>query len=140
MKYTAYDLTKQFEGCRLIAYLDSGNVPTIGYGHTKGVKMGDKITQSQADAWLSDDMRSAENDVNRLVKVGITQNQFDACVDFVFNLGGTNFAKSTLLKLINEGRFKEAANEFPKWNKCAGKELAGLTRRRLAEQALFLKG
>jgi lysozyme len=140
MKYTAYDLTKQFEGCKLVAYLDSGGVPTIGYGHIKGVKMGDKITQSQADAWLAEDMKSAENDVNRLVKIPLTQNQYDACVDFVFNLGGTNFAKSTLLKLINEGKLKESANEFPKWNKCAGKELAGLTRRRLAEQALFLKG
>lgn len=139
MKYTAYELTKQFEGCKLVAYLDSGNVPTIGYGHTRGVKIGDKITQAQADAWLIEDMKSAENDVTRLAKVALTQNQFNACVDFVFNLGGTNFAKSTLLKFINEGKFKEAANEFPKWNKCAGKELVGLTRRRLAEQSLFLK-
>ena len=139
MKYTAYDLTKQFEGCKLVAYLDSGGVPTIGYGHTKGVKMGDKITQEQADKYLKEDMTQAENAVNKLVKVSLSQNQFDACVDFVFNLGEGNFSKSTLLKLINQGKFAEAANEFPKWNLCAGKPLAGLTRRRLAEQSLFLK-
>lgn len=139
MKYTSYNLTKQFEGCKLEAYLDSGGVPTIGYGHTKGVRIGQKITQEQADQFLIEDMKQAEDAVNRLVKVVLSQNQFDACVDFVFNLGEGNFSKSTLLKLINQGRLKEAADEFPKWNLCAGKPLAGLTRRRLAEQALFLK-
>jgi lysozyme len=101
--------------------------------------MGDKITQEQADQYLKEDMLQAENAVNKLVKVSLSQNQFDACVDFVFNLGEGNFSKSTLLKLINQGKFTEAANEFPRWNLCAGKPLAGLTRRRLAEQSLFLK-
>jgi len=137
MKYQSYNLTKQFESCRLVAYLDSKNVPTIGWGHTSNVVIGMTCTQQQADTWLELDILSAVNDVNRLVSVPLTQNQFDACVDFTFNLGGTNFAKSTLLKYINQKNFAAASLEFPKWNLCAGKPLEGLTKRRLAEQALF---
>lgn len=137
MEYKSQDLTEAQEGIKLKAYLDSVGVPTIGFGHTKGVKMGDVCTLAQAQEYLKEDLKSAVNDVNRLVQVKLTQNQFDACVDFVFNLGGTNFAKSTLLKYINEGNFVAAANEFPKWNKAGGVVLAGLVKRRQAEKELF---
>ena len=130
-------LTKSFESCRYQAYLDSVGVPTIGYGHTKGVKLGDKCTQAQADAWLKEDVQVAVNAVNRLVKVALTQGQFDALVDFTFNLGGHNLEVSTLLRRLNEKNYAAAAMEFLRWNRAGGKVLAGLTRRRLAEQELF---
>ena len=141
LTYQSQALTETMEGIKLKAYLASAGVPTIGFGHTKGVKMGDVCTLAQAQQWLKEDLKSAVNDVNRLVQVKLTQNQFDACVDFVFNLGGTNFAKSTLLKHINDNNFVMAANEFPKWNKARVNgqlvSLAGLTKRRLAEKELF---
>jgi len=80
-------LTQSFEGCRLKAYLDSVGVPTIGYGHTHGVTMGMTCTQEQADAWLQEDTQGAVQAVNNLVTVPLTQQQFDALVDFTFNLG-----------------------------------------------------
>lgn len=132
------DLIKQFEGCRLTAYQDSVGVWTIGYGHTKGVKNGDSITQAQADAFLRDDVQVAESDVTRLVKVTLSQNQFDALVSFTYNLGVRSLSTSTLLRKLNAGDTKGAADEFLRWNKAGGKVLNGLTRRREAEQSLFL--
>lgn len=137
MEYTGYKLTEQFEGLRLEAYLDSVGVPTIGYGHTRGVKLGDACTAEQADAWLHDDIQCAVHAVNGLVKVELKQGQFDALVDFVFNLGAGNLAHSTLLKLVNAGDFLAAKNEFVKWNRAGGRVLSGLTKRREAEAALF---
>lgn len=130
-------LAKQFEGCRLEAYADSVGVPTIGCGHTKGVRMGDACTQAQADEWLAEDMQSSVDAVMRLVRVNLSAGQFAALCDFVFNLGQGNLAGSTLLKHVNAGEMGLAALEFPKWNHAGGVELAGLTRRRLAEQAMF---
>lgn len=133
-------LTELFEGCRQEAYLDQAGIPTIGFGHIKGVKMGDKCTIAQAEKWLEEDVQEAVGAVNRLVKVPLTQNQFDALVDFTFNLGAGNLAKSTLLRLLNRKDYVKAADEFPKWNKAAGFVRKGLTRRREAERDLFLKG
>ena len=130
-------LIKEFEGVRLKAYLDSVDVPTIGYGHTKGVKMGDTCTQEEADAWLVEDCADAEKCVNGAVTVPLTQPEFDSLVSFVFNLGCGNFRKSTLLKKLNESDYDAAALEFRKWDKAGGQTLAGLTRRRLAEARLF---
>ncbi len=130
-------LIKEFEGCRLAAYLDSVNVPTIGYGHTSGVQIGDSCTQEEADAWLVEDCEEAEACVNGSVTVPLTQHEFDALVAFVFNLGCGNFRKSTLLKKLLESDYDGAALEFRKWNKAGGQELAGLTRRRAAEAKLF---
>jgi lysozyme len=132
--------TESFEGCRLEAYLDQGGVVTIGIGHTGSVGMGDRCTQEQAYVWLREDIKEAEEAVNRLVKVPLTQNQYDALVDFTFNLGGANLAKSTLLRLINKRQYIEAAEEFIRWNRAGGFVRAGLTRRRLAEKELFLRG
>lgn len=130
-------LTEGFEGLKLSAYLDSIGKPTIGYGHTRGVKMGDVITQAQAEQFLHDDIQNAVNDVNRLLRTQVSQNQFDALVDFDYNVGGVNFANSTLLKLVNTNQFDKAALEFDKWNKAGGNILSGLTRRRDAEEDLF---
>jgi lysozyme len=138
MLYRSYALTQRFEGLRLEAYQDSVGVWTIGYGHTKGVKRGDKITHEQAEEFLKQDMQEAIDGVNRLVRVPLTQQQFDALVDFTFNLGVGNLSKSTLLKLLNQGSYAEAGKEFLKWNRAGGKVLAGLTTRRGVEADMFL--
>jgi len=137
-------LTEQFEGCRLAAYQDSAGVWTIGYGHTQGVVEGMTCTEMQAFAWLQEDLLTVEKQINRDItvpltqgKVPLTQEEFDALVDFGFNLGCHALESSTLWKKLNAGDFKGAAAEFPKWDHAGGKEVAGLLRRRLAEQALF---
>ncbi|MBW2956142.1 MULTISPECIES: lysozyme [Hafnia] len=137
------NLIKQFEGCRLTAYQDSVGVWTIGYGWTqpvdgKPVGKGMTITQQKADDLLKQGVIQYENGVNSLVKVQLNQNQFDALVDFAYNLGVNALKGSTLLRKINTGDYAGAANEFTKWNKAGGKELVGLTRRREAEKSLFL--
>ena len=133
------NLIKQFEGCVLSAYKCPAGFWTIGYGHTKNVKQGMKITKEQATNLLKDDLKTYENYVNKYVKVKLNQNQFDALVSFAFNCGGGALKSSTLLKKLNKGDYEGAANELLRWNKANGKVLAGLTRRRKAEKALFLK-
>lgn len=132
------ELVKGFEGCRLEAYRDSVGIPTYGYGHTHGVKMGDVITGQQADKYLREDLQVAELTVNASVKVNLSQGQFDALVSFVFNLGYGNFVKSTLLKKLNTGDYDGAANEFGRWVLAGGKILPGLVNRRAAEREIFL--
>lgn len=135
------DLTKSFEGCVLTAYKDSGGVWTIGYGHTgPDVHSGLVWTQPQADDALLVDMQKAVEAVNAFVtNTEMNQNQFDALCDFTFNLGTGAFARSTLLRLFNQGKLVAAAAQFPQWDHIAGKESAGLLRRRLAERDLFLE-
>ena len=137
-------LTEQFEGCRLTAYPDpgtGGDPWTIGYGHTgSDVHAGLTITQEQAEELLMKDVQKAANDVNAKVTTDITQEEFDALVDFVFNCGAGNFNGSTLLKKINAGDMEGAAHEFEKWDMAAGKHMAGLLRRRHAEAQEFLSG
>ncbi|MBI0276859.1 lysozyme [Hafnia alvei] len=137
------NLIKQFEGCRLTAYQDSVGVWTIGYGWTqpvdgKPVGKGMTITQQKADDLLKQGVIQYEAGVHGLVTVQLNQNQYDALVDFAYNLGVNALKGSTLLKKLNAGDYAGAANEFTKWNKADGKELAGLTRRREAEKSLFL--
>lgn len=138
MKYskTGLTLTESFEGVRLIAYQDSVGVWTIGYGHTRGVCAGMTCTQEQAEAWLLEDIAHAEANVNRIAVV-LTQGEFDALVDFDFNLGDGALNGSTLLVLVKAGKFDEAAQQFPRWDMAGGHHVAGLLRRRLAEQAEF---
>ena len=135
-------LTEQFEGCKLNAYPDpgTGGAPwTIGYGHTgPDVHPGLTITQEQAEELLMQDTQKAATAVNAKVTGDITQEEFDALVDFVFNVGAGNFAASTLLKKVNAGDIHGAAAEFEKWDMAAGKHLAGLLRRRHAEAEEFL--
>lgn len=137
---------KLFEGLRLKAYRCSAGIWTIGYGHTKGVYPGMTITQELADKFLVDDVWNFEREVDSLLKVPVTQGQFDALVSFAFNVGSDidedtipeGLGDSTLLRLLNAGDVAGAAAEFPKWNRSKGRVIDGLTRRRLAEQALFL--
>ena len=130
-------LTEQFESCRLVAYPDSKGVPTIGWGHTAGVQLGDTCTQEQADAWLQRDIGWAVGVVNRAVTVAVTQGEFDAVVDLVFNIGSGNFMNSTMLAKLNAKDYNGAAEEFQRWDKSGGQVVAGLLRRRLAEEQEF---
>ncbi len=135
--YTGQGLTEQFEGCELTAYQDSGGVLTIGYGHTEGVTQGMTCTQAQAEAWLSADIQWAVSVVQGAVTVELTQGEFNALVDFVFNAGSANFQSSTLLKDLNDGLYGLAALQFDRWDMAGGKVVAGLLRRRIAEQGEF---
>ncbi|WP_277973003.1 lysozyme [Pantoea agglomerans] len=132
------ELIRRSEGLFLQAYPCPANVLTIGYGHTAGVQPGDVITAEQADTFLQEDVAESVRAVNRLVTVPLTQNQFDALISFVFNLGIGNFRTSTLLKKLNAGDYTGAAKEFPRWVRAGGKQLPGLIKRRGAEKALFL--
>jgi lysozyme len=131
-------LTEQFEGCQLNAYQDQVGIWTIGYGHTGAeVIAGLTITEAQAEAYLAADVASAAACVNRQVIVQLNQEEFDALVDFVFNLGAGAFGGSTLLREMNAGNFAAAAAQFEKWDRAGGVVVAGLLRRRQAEAALF---
>jgi lysozyme len=133
-----FALTKLFEGLRLTAYQDQGGVWTIGYGHTgPGVQAGLVITEAQADIFLQADVARAVTAVNLLVTAAISQGQFDALVDFAFNLGSSSLAHSTLLKQVNAGDFAGAAQSFLLWDHIGKKVNPGLLRRRTAEVAMF---
>ncbi|MGZ2746931.1 lysozyme [Burkholderia stagnalis] len=134
------ELIKHFEGLRLARYLDAVGKPTIGYGHLilPHEQFTRPLTQAEADALLRNDLRSAELNLRKLVHVPITQQQFDALMSFVFNLGAGRLRSSTLLRYLNAGASARAADQFLVWNKAGGRPLAGLTKRRQAERALFL--
>lgn len=139
------DLIKQFEGLKLDAYRCPAGLWTIGYGTTRlpngqPVTEGMMITQERAEKLLQHDLVEFERQVNRLVTARITQPMFDALVSFAYNVGAGNLSASTLLRLLNEGHFDGAAREFLRWNRANGKQLHGLTRRRQAEQQLFMEG
>lgn len=135
-----FNLITTFEGCKLHAYDDGGGVWTIGYGHTRGVSPGMTITQAQAEQFLHEDLERFESYVEDAVQVDVNDNQFSALVCFCFNVGPGNagFGGSTLLRKLNAGDYDGAVGQFPVWNKVDGEPWLGLTRRRLAEQALFL--
>ena len=129
------DLIKSFEGCRLTAYRCPAGVPTIGYGHTAGVRMGQKITQQQAETYLGQDLEKYEKNVAKYEdKYKWNQNEFDAMVSFAYNLGSID-------QLTANGTRSKAviAEKILLYNKAGGKVLAGLTKRRKAERDLFLK-
>ena len=132
-------LIRQFEGLRLSAYRCAAGVPTIGWGTTKGVKMGQTITRDEADRLLMEDVQRFADHVAALVTVPLNQNQLDALTSFVYNVGPTAFASSTLLRVLNAGLYKDAADQFLRWNKASNNVIAGLTRRRIAERELFLR-
>ena len=133
-----FALTKLFEGLRLTAYQDVAGVWTIGFGHTgPDVASGFSITEAEAEVYLHLDLMHAVTCVKRAVTAPLTQNQFDALVDFCFNLGCGTFAHSTLLNYVNTRRMDEAAQQFLLWNHGGGKINPGLTRRRKAEAQLF---
>jgi len=131
------DIIKKFEGCKLKAYLCPAGVPTIGYGHTYGVKLDRTITQDQANILLEQDYQDALNAVEELIKVPLSENQIGALASFVFNLGRGKLLGSTLRKKLNQGDYNGAAEEFDKWVFAGGVKLNGLVARRAAERQLF---
>ena len=130
-------LIKKFEGCELEAYQCAAGVWTIGYGSTKDVKEGDTLTQKEADNLLLHEMQEYEGYIKELIKVPLKQNQFDALVSWVFNLGPANLKASTMLKFLNAGDYHLIPSQIKRWNKANGKVLEGLIRRREAEALMF---
>ena len=137
-------LLEQFEGLRLEAYLDSAGIATIGWGSIKypngnKVKLGDKTTKAQAKEYKLHDLKEFESTVNTSVNVQLSKNQYDALVSLSYNIGSGAFKNSTLLKKLNSGDYKGAAEQFLVWNKVNSKRVQGLVNRREAERNLFLK-
>ena len=131
-------LIRKFEGLKLESYKCSAGVWTIGYGHTSNVKKSDKITKDEAENLLQNDLIYFESAICDFVKVPLNQNQFDALVSFVFNIGVGAFSTSTMLKFINANHFPLAAGQFDRWVYAKGKKLEGLVKRRKEEKELFL--
>lgn len=138
-------LIKECEGFSIVPYLCPAGVPTIGYGSTRyadntPVKMTDSpITETVAESLLFSKLKEFEQAVTRYVKVPLNQNQFDALVDFAYNVGTQNLRTSTLLKILNTGQYAAASAEFNKWVHGGGKVLPGLVKRRRLETELFRK-
>jgi lysozyme len=137
------DLMHFFEGCKLEAYQCSAKVWTIGWGNTfyengTPVRQGDKITQDRANSLFVFVANKFADEIKKLIKTNLSENQFSALVCFAYNVGTGNLAKSTLLKKVNANpNDPSISNEFLRWNKAGGKELLGLTRRRTAESKLY---
>lgn len=136
-------LIEGFETLQLDAYLPTGHdVPTLGFGHTSGVQMGDTCTEEQALEWLAEDLQQAESDVQELCPdyQNLTQNQYAALVSLVFNVGRSAKGihdQSSIILAVNRGDYAAAAADFAAWCHQAGQVLRGLVRRRAAEAALF---
>lgn len=139
------NLIKQFEGCRYSPYRDSVGLWTVGYGHLigdgKSLPSGDNrvFTQKEIDDFLVNDLMHVESGISVLIRVPITQNQFDALCSFCYNLGVGTLQKSTLLKDINSSLWDAAANDILKFHFAGGVSLPGLVKRRQAEHDLFIK-
>jgi|TARA_R110001583_G_scaffold7687_4_gene37743 lysozyme len=133
------DMVKHFEGFKAVAYLCPANVWTIGYGRTKNVKDGDITSMPQATRDLEEELVEFGDQVHRVVDVELSQNEFDALTSWTYNLGVGNLQSSTLLKKLNAGDKDSVPSEMLRWNKAAGKVLAGLTTRRQAEADLWEK-
>ena len=131
------ELIKKFEGCELKSYRCSADVLTIGYGHTKGVTEGMEIDKDEAENLLANEMLEYENYINDNVEVELEQNQFDALVCWVYNLGVGSLRSSTMLTVLNDGDYKGVPAQIKRWNRAGGKVLDGLIRRRNAEAAMF---
>lgn len=131
-------LVKQFEGCRLEAFLPTpDDVPTIGYGHTRDVTLGMTWTQEQADAALAFDLANFGAGVDQLISSPTTQSEFDAMTSFAYNVGLTAFEDSTLLRLHNQGDYVDVPAQFGRWVHQGAQILNGLVARRKAEAALY---
>ena len=131
------DLIKSFEGCKLQSYKCPAGIWTIGYGTTLGIRPAMRITLQEAENYLKRDLKQFEDCVNMLVKVVLTQNEFDSLVSWTYNLGCGSLRKSTMLKYLNEGKKQFVTSEMVKWNKANNKVLKGLILRREAEAKLF---
>ena len=137
MTQKGINLIKQFEGLCLKAYKCPAGVWTIGYGHTAGVKKGDKITPYQAEQFLKEDLAKFEAIANRVKRLS-TQGRYDAVLDFIYNCGPANFEKSTLKKYVEAGKATwEIQEQFLCWVNSGGRKLGGLVSRRIWEAARF---
>ena len=134
---TLINAIKKFEACSLTAYQDSVGVWTIGYGHTAGVKRGDKITQYQAEQFLKEDLAKFEAEANKCKRIS-TQGRYDAVLDFIYNCGTSKWNSSTLKKYIESGRKTwEIQEQFLRWVNAGGQKLGGLVTRRIWEANRF---
>jgi lysozyme len=133
------NLIKEFETLRLKAYKCQAGIWTIGWGHTGGVKEGDMITKAQADQLLENDLSVSEQDVERIIQMPLTDNQFGALVSFDFNIGGKKLNESTLHKRLDSGDYDGVPEEMMRWHHVNGKDSDGLKRRRAAEIELWNK-
>jgi len=132
------EMIKEFEGKKQVAYQDPAGVWTIGYGHTKGVEKGQLCIEKTCDRFLMEDLEEVEEYIDRLVKVPLTQNQYDALVSWTFNLGSGSLKESTMLRKLNYGDYESVPEEMKKWVYAGDEVLEGLVRRRDAEATLFL--
>lgn len=134
------DLVKSFEGFQSKAYKCPAGVLTIGYGTTENVQAGDVVTETEAEEMLRNDLLDASKAVDELVDVELSQNQYDALVSFIYNVGREAFRNSTMLKLINAGKpAKDIGPQFERWVRAGGAVLTGLKKRREAERSLFCR-
>jgi lysozyme len=139
------EIIKMFEGFRSEPYLCPAGVATIGFGSTRGVD-GNRVTlehgaisRDEAEEMLAHDLQNVEKSVGRLIRVPLTQNQFDALVSFTYNLGSGRLQSSTLRSKLNREDYEGAADEFPKWVKAGGRVLPGLVKRRVVERRIFMQ-
>lgn len=130
---------KGFEGLFLSAYLCPAGVPTIGWGSTEGVKLGMRITVSEAETLLRNELAKFESGVSKMVKVKLTQHQFDALVSFSYNVGLGALERSTLLKKLNAGDYASVPSQLMRWTQGGGRELPGLVRRRRMEAEMWMR-
>ena len=128
------------EGFRSDAYLDSVNVPTIGFGTTENVKLGDKIDPVKALQRKMADVQKFEGALKQCVTVPLHQYEYDAYLSLAYNIGPTAFCKSTLVKRLNEQKYEEACKQILRWDRAGGQQLLGLTRRRQAEYKQCIGG
>lgn len=135
----AAPLVKDREGLKLEAYYCPAGIPTIGYGHTKGVVLGTRVTKEQADEMLTVDLERFKAQASKYIKVQVTKGQFIALMDFVYNLGVGALRESTLLKLLNQGDYYGASEQFQRWIFCKGEKSKGLIARRELERQYFME-
>lgn len=129
-------IIKDMEGLKTSPYICPAGVLTIGYGHTKSVK--GAITAEKAEELLKQDLKFVDATISTKVKVPLNENQYSALASFIFNVGHGAFSGSTMLRLLNQGKYEEAAKQFDRWVFAGGKKLAGLEKRRRLEKELFL--
>ena len=129
-----------FEGMKPVAYRDPVGIPTVCAGHTKGVRIGQVKTENECQELLREDASEAGRHVGKCTTAPVTQAQYDALVSLAFNIGGPAYCRSTLVRKLNAGDCKGAANEFLRWVRARGKVLPGLVKRRAEEQLRFLTG
>lgn len=134
----AVSIVGAFEGLRTVAYLDPVGIPTICFGETKGVKMGDRATRAECDGMLADSLHIANRQVSQCTRVPLSDSQRAALVSFTYNVGGGAYCSSTLARKLNAGQYGAVCGELAKWKYAKGVPLPGLARRRAAECDLFM--